>query len=95
VFSEREATVDDVLARTTAGTTCVNEGFIHFVNPSLPFGGKGDSGLGRAHGLRSFQEFSNERSVLRRTYGSDLLQTLYPPYDRLTSRVADWVLRYF
>jgi aldehyde dehydrogenase (NAD+) len=95
VFSEREATVDAVLNRTTAGTTCVNEGFIHFVNPSLPFGGKGDSGLGRAHGKRSFQEFSNERSVLRRTYGSDLLQTLYPPYNRLTSRVADWVLRYF
>jgi len=95
VFSEREATVDAVLNRTTAGTTCVNEGFIHFVNPSLPFGGKGDSGLGRAHGERSFQEFSNERSVLRRTYGSDILQTLYPPYNRLTSRVADWVLRYF
>jgi aldehyde dehydrogenase (NAD+) len=95
VFSEREATVETVLNRTTAGSTCVNEGFIHFINPSLPFGGKGESGLGRAHGYRSFQEFSNERSVLRRTYGSDLLQTLYPPYDRITSQVADWVLRFF
>jgi aldehyde dehydrogenase (NAD+) len=95
VFSEREATVETVLSRTTAGSTCVNEGFIHFINPSLPFGGKGESGLGRAHGHRSFQEFSNERSVLRRTYGSDLLQTLYPPYDRITSQVADWVLRFF
>ena len=95
IFSERDATVDTVLNQTTAGTTCVNEGFIHFINPSLPFGGKGESGLGRAHGFRSFQEFSNERSVLRRTYGSDLLQALYPPYNRLTSQVADWVLRYF
>ena len=95
VFSERETTVETVLNRTTAGSTCVNEGFIHFINPSLPFGGKGESGLGRAHGYRSFQEFSNERSVLRRTYGSDILQTLYPPYDRITSQVTDWVLRFF
>jgi aldehyde dehydrogenase (NAD+) len=95
VFSERDATVDTVLSRTTAGSTCVNEGFLHFVNPNLPFGGKGESGIGRGHGLRSFREFSNERSVLRRTYGSDLINTLYPPYDRLTSQVADWVLRFF
>jgi aldehyde dehydrogenase (NAD+) len=95
VFSERDATVDTVLSRTTAGSTCVNEGFLHFVNPNLPFGGKGESGIGRGHGLRSFREFSNERSVLRRTYGSDFINTLYPPYDRLTSQVADWVLRFF
>jgi len=95
VFSERETTVDTILRRTTAGSTCVNEGFVHFINPSLPFGGKGESGIGRAHGYRSFQAFSNERSVLRRTYGANLLKPLYPPYDHLTSRVADWVLRYF
>ncbi len=95
VFTDRDATVDTLLARTTAGSTCVNEGFLHFINPNLPFGGMGDSGIGRGHGERSFREFSNERSVLRRTYGSDFLKPLYPPYDRLTSRVTDWVLRYF
>jgi aldehyde dehydrogenase (NAD+) len=95
VFSERETTVDTILNRTTAGTTSVNEALLHFINPNLPFGGKGESGIGRGHGHRSFREFSNERSVLRRSYGSDLLRALYPPYDRLTSRVADWVLRYF
>jgi len=93
-FTDRDATVDTLLNRTTAGSTCVNEGFLHFINPNLPFGGKGESGIGRGHGVRSFREFSNERSVLRRSYGSDLLRTLYPPYGRLTSRVADWVLRY-
>jgi len=95
VFSEREATVDVVLADTSAGSTCINEGFLHFVNPNLPFGGKGESGIGRGHGERGFREFSNERSVLRRTYGSDLMRPLYPPYDRLTSQLADWVLRFF
>lgn len=95
VFSKRKTTVDAILGRTTAGSTCVNEAFLHFINPNLPFGGKGESGIGRGHGRRSFQEFSNERSVLQRRYGSELLRPLYPPYDRLTSRVADWVLRFF
>jgi len=95
LFTDRDATVDAVLARTTAGSTCVNEGFLHFVNPNLPFGGTGESGIGRGHGLYSFREFSNERTVLRRRYGGGLLRTLFPPYDRLTSRVAGWVMRYF
>ena len=95
VFSERESTVETVLGRTTAGSTCVNEALIHFLHPNLPFGGKGESGIGRGHGRRAFREFSNERSVLRRSYGSDLLRPLYPPYDRMTSRLADWVLRFF
>ena len=95
LFTERDATVDTVLAHTTAGSTCVNEGFLHFVNPNLPFGGKGESGIGRGHGHYSFREFSNERAVLRRRYGGGILRTLFPPYDRLTSRVAGWVMRYF
>lgn len=95
LFTERDATVDQLLATTTAGSTCINEGFVHFVNPTLPFGGTGESGMGRGHGFHSFRAFSSERSVLRRDYVSDLLRPLYPPYDRLTSRLADWVLRYF
>ena len=95
VFSERETTIDTLLSETTAGSTSINEALLHFVHPNLPFGGKGESGIGRGHGRRGFREFSNERSVLRRSYGSDLLQPLYPPYDRLTSRLADWVLRFF
>ena len=95
LFTERDVTVETVLRRTSAGSTCINEGFLHFGNPNLPFGGAGHSGIGRGHGEAGFRTFSNERSVLRRSYGSDLLRPLYPPYDRLTSRVADWVLRFF
>lgn len=95
VFSDRNSTVDEVLTRTTAGSTCVNEVFIHFMNPRLPFGGKGESGVGRTHGRRTFLEFSNERSVLQRSFGSRFLQPLYPPYGGLTNRIADWLLRYF
>lgn len=95
LFTEREETVDRVLSDTTAGSTCINEGFLHFNNPALPFGGKGESGIGRGHGVRWFQAFSNERAVLHRTYGGQLVNLFYPPYDGFTRRLVNWVLRFF
>jgi aldehyde dehydrogenase (NAD+) len=95
LFTEREARVETVLAQTTAGSTCINEGLLHFANPHLPFGGVGQSGMGRGHGEAGFRTFSNERSVLRRRYGASLLSPLFPPYDSLTKQLADKVLRYF
>ncbi len=92
LFTERDATIDTVLSRTTAGSTCINEGFLHFNNPALPFGGKGESGIGRGHGRRGFEAFSNERSVLRRSYGARLIEPLFPPYGRLAERVTEWLL---
>lgn len=95
VFTERESTVEIVLGRTSAGSTCINETLLHFGNPELPFGGTGESGIGRGHGKAGFRAFSNERSVLRRSYGSALLHPLYPPYDGFTKKMANAVVRLF
>jgi len=94
VFTERTATEAAVLGRTTAGSTCINEGFIHFNHPELPFGGKGESGIGRGHGRRGFEAFSNERAVLRRSYATSLLRPLFPPYGPLAKAIVDKLLRY-
>jgi aldehyde dehydrogenase (NAD+) len=94
LFTEREATIEAVLSRTTAGSTCINEGFLHFNNPALPFGGQGESGIGRGHGRRGFEAFSNERAVLRRSYGARLIESLFPPYGRFAKRLTDWLLRF-
>lgn len=94
LFTDRDSTVEAVLNRTSAGSTCINETLLHFGNPELPFGGAGNSGIGRGHGEAGFRAFSNERSVMRRTYGSALLRTLYPPYDTFTTGLVDKVLRY-
>jgi aldehyde dehydrogenase (NAD+) len=95
LFTERETTVDTVLERTSAGSTCINEGFLHFANPALPFGGAGHSGIGRGHGEAGFRAFSNERSVMRRRYGASLLRRFFPPYDTVTTGLTDRLLRYF
>ena len=45
----------------------------------LPFGGVGESGMGRAHGEDGFLALSHRRSVLRRPFWLDL-PLRYPPY---------------
>jgi len=37
---------------------------LHIVNKKLPFGGVGNSGMGKYHGKESFLSFSNMRSVV-------------------------------
>jgi aldehyde dehydrogenase (NAD+) len=83
-----------VLDRTHAGGTCINEVLLHYMNPHMPFGGNGHSGIGMGHGKYAFQEFSHARSVLRRSYGSKLMRYIYPPYGSMTRRMIDAALKY-
>lgn len=94
LFTERPATEEAILSRTTAGSTCINETLVHFFNPNLPFGGAGYSGIGKGHGHFGFKEFSNERAVLRRKVGSAIIKQLYPPYGSRTRKLIDWLVRY-
>jgi coniferyl-aldehyde dehydrogenase len=79
VFSKDEAVADDVLRRTTSGGACINSAAVHGALPSLPFGGIGQSGTGRHHGIEGFREFSNLRGVFVRGEG-DLIEAFAPPY---------------
>ncbi len=54
----------DVLAKTSSGGGCVNDTILHIVNHKLPFGGVGNSGLGKYHGHGSFLAFSNQRAIV-------------------------------
>ena len=79
VFAKDEAVAEDVLRRTTSGGACVNCAAVHGALPSLPFGGIGQSGSGRHHGIEGFREFSNLRAVFVRGEG-DLIEAFAPPY---------------
>lgn len=54
----------EVLAKTTSGGGCINDTLIHIANHQLPFGGVGNSGLGKYHGHGSFLAFSNSRAIV-------------------------------
>lgn len=69
----------EVIRRTTSGGVCINDTILHIANKNLPFGGVGNSGMGKYHGFASFETFSNCRSVLLASNRFDL-PFRYPPY---------------
>jgi aldehyde dehydrogenase (NAD+) len=54
----------EVLEKTTSGGACINDTLMHITNHKLPFGGVGNSGLGKYHGKESFLAFSNKRAIV-------------------------------
>ncbi len=70
----------EVLRRLSFGGGCVNDTIMHLTG-SLPFGGVGNSGMGRYHGRYSFLTFSHEKSVLKKSSRVDI-PLRYPPYRR-------------
>ncbi len=79
IFSEDRDTIHKVLSSSTSGGVCVNETMNHLAVPGLPFGGVGNSGMGKYHGEWGFREFSNARAVLDHATGFDPA-VRYPPY---------------
>jgi aldehyde dehydrogenase (NAD+) len=63
---------EDVLAKTTSGGGCINDTLMHIANDRLPFGGVGNSGMGKYHGHDSFLVFSNARSIINNPTWIDL-----------------------
>ena len=88
VFAKEDALAMELLRRTTSGGACVNSAAVHGALPSLPFGGIGQSGAGRHHGLEGFREFSNQRAVFVRGQG-DLIEAFAPPYGPAAQAVVD------
>src|ERR1035437_6157699 len=54
----------EILSKTTSGGGCINDTLMHIANHHLPFGGVGNSGIGKYHGRNSFLVFSNARAVV-------------------------------
>lgn len=62
----------NVIARTSSGGACLNDTLMHITNPNLPFGGVGNSGMGKYHRHESFLAFSNARAVVSSVTWFDL-----------------------
>jgi len=67
---------------TSSGTICVNDVMLPVLIPNLPFGGVGQSGIGKFHGEEGFRNFSNQRSITFKGFQFDL-DLRYPPYERI------------
>jgi aldehyde dehydrogenase (NAD+) len=94
LFSRKRRVIDRILRRTRAGGTVVNDTLIHFYQLNLPFGGVGQSGMGKAHGFFGFQALSNARGVLEQPWRFSGMQLLYPPYTKFKQKLIDLTVRY-
>uniref|UniRef100_A0A8D1AU82 aldehyde dehydrogenase [NAD(P)(+)] n=2 Tax=Sus scrofa TaxID=9823 RepID=A0A8D1AU82_PIG len=87
-FSNNSQVVKRVLAQTSSGGFCGNDGFMHMTLSSLPFGGVGASGMGNYHGKFSFDTFSHHRTCLLRSPGLEKIYAIrYPPHSPRNLRV--------
>jgi aldehyde dehydrogenase (NAD+) len=92
IASRDQANIDYFMDGISAGGTVINDYMLGYSNPSLPFGGINNSGIGRSLGLHCFAGFSNERSIIHRRWGS--LNIIYPPYNERVLRLIKTLYRW-
>jgi aldehyde dehydrogenase (NAD+) len=83
VFAEDLAVAESILDSTESGDAVINDCTIHPLVPELPFGGVGNSGMGKYHGRWGFESFTNARGVLYHSAKIDP-GVRYPPYAKHT-----------
>lgn len=70
---------EDILRFTSSGGACINDVIMHLANEDVPFGGVGNSGMGKYHGKESFNAFSHDKAVIQTPTHIDL-SFRYMPY---------------
>jgi aldehyde dehydrogenase (NAD+) len=78
-FSNNRQNGEKIIKDASFGGGCINDTLLHFANPYLPFGGTGSSGIGSYHGKKSFETFSHQKSILKRSFRLEI-PLRYPPY---------------
>lgn len=79
VFTESHKKEKQWLEKISFGGGCVNNASWHLTNLNLPFGGRGNSGIGAYHGKYSFDVFSHQKAVMKTPTWFDP-KIKYPPF---------------
>lgn len=79
VFTKRKSFAKGLINKFSFGGGVINDTVVHFVNHRLPFGGVGESGIGKYHGKLSFDTFSHNKGVVTRYNWLDI-PIRYAPY---------------
>lgn len=91
IFTSNSDTEKEWLQAVPSGGACVNNTSWHLTNPSLPFGGRGFSGMGAYHGKHSFATFSHQKAVMKTpTWFDPALK--YPPL-KGKLKIFKWIIR--
>ena len=90
IFSKDPAFIEAIAENTRSGGVAVNIAALQAAQPSLPFGGVGESGMGIHHGIEAFREFSNPRGYFVKGKGGTF-GAITPPYDASTDHLIEKV----
>ena len=92
VFTRKKSAEKFILERVASGGVCVNDTISHLINPMLPFGGVGASGMGRYHGKYSFDTFTHEKSVFIKPANWNL-PVCYPQFTKGKKKLVKFFLK--
>lgn len=70
-----------VSEQISSGSLCINDTVVQVLSPWTGFGGVGQSGMGHYHGKSSFDTFSHQKTILKRSLFLDL-PLRYHPYHK-------------
>ena len=82
LFGGNKKIYNNISRLTSSGSICINDVMLPVLIPNLPFGGVGQSGMGKFHGEEGFRNFSNQKSITSKTSLFDL-NLRYPPYKKV------------
>lgn len=79
IFTESKETEKQWIEKISFGGGCINNASWHLTNFNLPFGGRGNSGIGAYHGKYSFDVFSHQKAIMKTPTWFDP-KIKYPPF---------------
>lgn len=94
VFSKNRTFTRNLINQTRAGSSGINVTVGPFGHRELPFGGINHSGIGKAHGRWGFEEFTNQRSMLRSNLPVNYHFLVKPPYNAWKRRALELIMRW-
>ena len=79
IFTKNRSFGEEFLKRHSFGGGAINDTVVHIINDRLPFGGIGNSGMGKYHGESTFKTFSHFKPYISKPFWIDL-PLRYPPF---------------
>ncbi|GAB5410456.1 MAG: aldehyde dehydrogenase [Balneolaceae bacterium] len=80
LFTSDDATEKFILENISFGGGAINDTIAQLGNHNLSFGGVGSSGFGSYHGKASFDSFSHQKSIMKKSFLVDI-PVRYAPYE--------------
>ena len=91
IYSNDKKRIKKLLKEISFGGGAINDSLVHLLNPNLPFGGVGASGIGSYHSKAGFDTFTHYKSILHKSFLFEP-NIKYKPYSKLKKKILKLLL---